>query len=712
MSVVYIFTISPTYSWAVAPESQLYSDKPELRNTAYEAKELLLRKNIALEKDDEKKKNLQIQQQLLKKIYEIQDPPPPSDVSLGMNSDAQEKVTWEDFELFLDKYISSRKEYKKSKKSLELTTQEKHTLYNQLLALAEDDPEQHILQLQHAYQVRKEMYQESISHNLEQNIDHLRYQFPQLIKQLHIETSVAEQQKKILEKAEADFQQTEKVQTLSIAALEVLIQEQESLLANYLGQDLSDADKKRMHYNQVKLLEQQVKKLVASSYRLESNVSLYQEKEQLFWFQLLGSARDNYDLTDDVEHMSAAIIRLRKEISALPSLLHDYDSQLSTLQGGNALIGPKAKELIPTLENDIQATGTKLSAILKKVDHLEHRTHFLKQAIKVNQSSMGAIVLHTRQATGDMLEKIQSTLTYPLLEYNGMSISLLLILQLFGLLVVGIFINRLYGHLIQRMGVRRKWSERTIHLVQAIGRYPFIFILAMVMLSVVGINTSSLALVAGALSVGIGFGMQTIVNNLVSGVILLFDKSIRPGDFISLGDGSDASGYRGNVVQMNTRATVLRTNDNINIIIPNADLIASKVVNWTYGDDRVRFRIPFSVAYGSDIEEMKTLVTAAINEIPLVLTQPEPQIWMTEHADSCLEFVAAIWVRGKHARQPARTSDTILTKIYTTLHQHNIEIPLPQMDLNLRDKRNKRVNTIDSIMSTRPQNLGEAQPLQ
>ncbi len=143
---------------------------------------------------------------------------------------------------------------------------------------------------------------------------------------------------------------------------------------------------------------------------------------------------------------------------------------------------------------------------------------------------------------------------------------------------------------------------------------------------------------------------------------------------------------------MNTRATVLRTNDNINIIIPNADLIASKVVNWTYGDDKIRFKVPFSVAYGTDIEKVKKVVREAMLDIPVILPHPEPQIWLTEHGESSLAFLAAIWVEGQNARQPARTSDTVLTTIYRTLHEHNIEIPFPQLDLRLRSTDHQSID--------------------
>jgi small-conductance mechanosensitive channel len=145
---------------------------------------------------------------------------------------------------------------------------------------------------------------------------------------------------------------------------------------------------------------------------------------------------------------------------------------------------------------------------------------------------------------------------------------------------------------------------------------------------------------------------------------------------------------------MNIRATVLRTNDNINIIIPNADLMASQVVNWTYSDEKVRFRIPFSVAYGTDIDEVKALIKTAIVDLPMVLSLPEPQIWMANHADSSLALLAVIWVEGLDARQPARITDVVLTTLYKTLHEHGIEIPMPQMDLRLRGADHQSIDLV------------------
>ena len=668
--------------WAVSPEISLYSDQIEVRNSAYQEKEKRLKIRITATKNEDEKKSLLLQLQLLNKLNEIQSvPAKPKNNSVISSM----PPSWEQFEQFLERYISIKKESKQSVESLKTTTTQQQTIYSQLLALAEDDPDQHILQLQHAYQARKSSYQSGVNEKLTTSLKTLKEKFPLLVEQLHMSKQTIDEQKNNLQQAKKNQNATLDQQTLALAANEVLIQEQESLLSGYLGQDLNEADQKRMHYNQLKLLELQVRKIITTAQLFESEIHVYEEQQQLYWYQLLGEEENYYRLTDVSGDMNHNIVRLRKEVSQLPPLLHGHETLLSTLRGGNALIGPKAKELVEVLEKEIQTTGTQLSAILKRVSITEHKGRLLEKAIDFKQSSLTSMVTKTREATDDAVEKIIEIMTYPLLSYNGMTLSLLLFIEVLLLLILSIAINKLYGHFVVRIGVQRNWSERTVHLIQATGKYPFIFVVAMVILSIIGVNTSSLALVAGALSVGIGFGMQTIASNLVSGIILLFDKSIRPGDFISLGDGTGAGGFRGNVVQMNTRATVLRTNDNINIIIPNADLIASKVVNWTYGDDKVRFRIPFSIAYGSDIDNVKRLIEKALEDLAVTLSHPAPQIWMTEHDSSSLNFVAAIWVQGEAARQPARTTDTALTTIYNTLTTHNIEIPFQQMDFRFRD---------------------------
>lgn len=672
---------------AVEPDGRLFSENMEERYRSYAAIEQEISRKIDSTSDTKSAKTYMLEQQVLTKLKEmpVADEKHPIDLRFS-EWDSREKISWQEAERFLERYVDILKEMKLSAENHENTKLQMEKLAGQLFKIDSNSSENLLLQLQHAYQVRKFAHQNKITEQLREGIKAAETAYPEIVKRIILhDQMVFEQKRRVSEVRKEVDEQLEKAR-LESAANEAQIQQQESVLAGYLGHDLSDDETRKMNYEQLKLLAMQVGQLFLKKNELEGRVTLMEEEMQASWFETISSRADFLRLTDNAGDLQNQADQLQKDVNTLHEQMYQHEKDLSSLRGGNALVGPKAEGLIGSLDDDIRSFFTQLSSIDQRRVRAEIKSRLLEKAIDLRQSFLGAMVTRTREVTNNFYERIITFIQHPLVSYNGMSISLLLLLQVAGLLAAGIVTNRLYGAVVQKMGKKRRWSERTIHLVDALGKYPFIIIVGLIILSVAGVNTRSLALIAGALSVGIGFGMQTIVNNLVSGIILLFDKSIRPGDFISLGGGTGASDFRGNVVQMNIRATVLRTNDNINVIIPNADLMASQVVNWTYSDERIRFRVPFSVAYGTDIDRVKTLIKEAMLALPVVLPYPKPQVWMAEHGESSLSFLAAIWVEGQNARQPARTSDSVLTAIYTTLESNGIEIPFPQMDLRFRQQ--------------------------
>jgi small-conductance mechanosensitive channel len=201
-------------------------------------------------------------------------------------------------------------------------------------------------------------------------------------------------------------------------------------------------------------------------------------------------------------------------------------------------------------------------------------------------------------------------------------------------------------------------------------------------LSSIGIDFASFALIAGALSVGIGFGLQAIVSNFVSGLILLFEGTLRVGDYIELD-----SGLCGVVKEINTRATLVHTNDSVDVVVPNSELVTTKLTNWTLRETVARVRVPFGVAYGSDKELVRKLALEAVKDVDFALTNMpgrEPQIRLTSFGDSALEFDALIWVSRQGVRRPMRIKGSFLWALETLLREHNIEIPFPQRDLHVR----------------------------
>ncbi len=204
----------------------------------------------------------------------------------------------------------------------------------------------------------------------------------------------------------------------------------------------------------------------------------------------------------------------------------------------------------------------------------------------------------------------------------------------------------------------------------------------------IGFDFTSFALIAGALSVGIGFGLQAVVNNFVSGLILLLEGSLRVGDYIELDGGqAGSSGLAGVVKEINTRATVVNTNDSVDVVVPNSELVTTKLTNWTLRESIARMRIPFGVAYGSDKEQVKEIAMAAADDVEFVLTNMpgrRPQLRLFNFGDNALEFQMLLWVSRAGVRRPHRIRCEFLWALETRLRDAGIEIPFPQRDLHVR----------------------------
>ena len=238
-----------------------------------------------------------------------------------------------------------------------------------------------------------------------------------------------------------------------------------------------------------------------------------------------------------------------------------------------------------------------------------------------------------------------------------------------------------------RAGLHRISAKKDVNAaaqIYALGRilhYILITMGVLLAISSPGIAVGKLALMASALGIGIGLGLQSMVNNFVSGLVLLLERSVKVGDFIEL-----ASGTVGEVREINIRATLIRTNDNVDVLLPNSELVNSMVTNWTLAESSRRFRIPFAVAYGSDKERVRKAVLEAGDQVECTIRTDgrEPVVWMTGFGDSSLNFVLGVWVANEHVKRPVALASEYLWAIDDALHKYNIEIPFPQRDLHLR----------------------------
>ena len=240
-----------------------------------------------------------------------------------------------------------------------------------------------------------------------------------------------------------------------------------------------------------------------------------------------------------------------------------------------------------------------------------------------------------------------------------------------------------------RRGVQRFESHSTdvnrraaLYAVGRIIHYTALIIGAIVALELIGVPASRFAVFAGAIGVGLGFGLQAIFNNFVSGIILLFDRSLKVGDFVEL-----ESGVHGEVRDIQIRATRIVTNDNLDILVPNSEFVSGRVVNWTHRDVSRRLRVPFGVAYGSDKERVKQAALEAAAEVPFTLEQEGrrgPQVWLVGFGDSSLDFELVVWLTAEATKRPGAVRAAYNWALESALARHQLEIPFPQRDLHIR----------------------------
>ncbi len=228
---------------------------------------------------------------------------------------------------------------------------------------------------------------------------------------------------------------------------------------------------------------------------------------------------------------------------------------------------------------------------------------------------------------------------------------------------------------------RRIMNPASAYALTRVLHYLILLVGVVIALSSLGIDLTKFALFASALGVGVGFGLQTIISNFVAGLMLLFDRTLKVGDFVEL-----ESGVTGEVQEIKIRSTVITTTDNIDVIVPNAEFINGRVTNWTMRDTFRRIRVQFGVAYGADKVVVRDAVLEAAKTVPhtLQIAGREAQVWLVEFGDSSLNFELAVWLTPMAVKQPARVQADYLWAIHTALEQADVEIPFPQRDLHIR----------------------------
>lgn len=231
--------------------------------------------------------------------------------------------------------------------------------------------------------------------------------------------------------------------------------------------------------------------------------------------------------------------------------------------------------------------------------------------------------------------------------------------------------------LVERMLVGRIPDGGARHAIGTIVQYAAVLIGFVIIIQAVGVDVGALSVAFGALGVGIGFGLQSITNNFVSGLVLLFERPVKVGDRIEVGE------LTGDVVSIAIRATTVVTNDNIAVIVPNSELVTGRVVNWSLTDRNVRIRVPIGVSYGSDPLLVRDLLVSICQDHPGILAEPKPEALFSGFGDSSLEFDLRVWT-ADYSNRPLVLISEINFRIFAAFKEHGIEIPFPQRDLHIK----------------------------
>ncbi len=340
--------------------------------------------------------------------------------------------------------------------------------------------------------------------------------------------------------------------------------------------------------------------------------------------------------------------------------------------------------------SDISATLGIVTETKEKTLYIE-QMNILKEISKVVFGSTKLFFGAMLQESEGTIISIKEFLISPLFIFNERPISVLSLFKAITLITLGFVFGVMYKRWIRSVSTRwTQLSMMSIRLASNIGYYLIVLIFFIVGISSLGIDMSSISLIAGALSIGIGFGLQTVVSNLIAGIILMFERTIRIGDTIEINNL-----LQGVVTDMRIRSTTIKTFDNVDVVVPNSSFIQNNVINWTLDDSIRRLHVPFSVAYDTEVDDVKNAVLNALDDSHLIYVRnnddKKPHLRMTMMNSSSVDFELIIWVEwGAKIKYVSITSDFLIL-IYNALRANKITIPFPQMDIYMREMVSKSI---------------------
>lgn len=273
--------------------------------------------------------------------------------------------------------------------------------------------------------------------------------------------------------------------------------------------------------------------------------------------------------------------------------------------------------------------------------------------------------------------QVQDILSYTLITVSGQSISVGDLLLIPIVLLMGYILTRTVVKIITKRLVTKKTDPNVIHLLQRIFYVIAFAIMLVTTLDLVNVPITAFAFLSGAVAIGFGFGAQNIINNFISGWILMWERPIRIGDFL------EVEAAKGVVEQINTRSTRIRRVDGVHLLIPNSKLLENTVINWTLVDNVVRSSVTVGVAYGSSVKKVAELILQATTDQKNIQTTPKPFVTFEDFGDNALMFEVTFWLDSTTEGGLRVMRSNIRFRLDELFEEHNIVVAFPQRDLHI-----------------------------
>jgi len=446
--------------------------------------------------------------------------------------------------------------------------------------------------------------------------------------------------------------------------------------------------------------------------RLSCKIRLSRTQFRLQWLSNYHHRKQQKLLTDFIKEWSRESDRLRQKLDETSTSISDTTLARSNLTQRLVTIKNSEKTNPPeTLRQARQALTRQALKVSENLDKLILALSNNDQEIRNTKREIDQILDLTRFRISrkariktwselhlaDLKDQSLNILYFPLFTIGTSTVTLAIILKIIFFSFLGIFFLRLLRYKIATILEKNaRMSLGAINSITTLVYYACILIGTFIVLTTAGLDLSQLSIILGALGVGIGFGLQTIANNFISGIILLGEQTIKVGDYIHLIDG-----VTGEVRKVSLRTTVVRTVEGEDIIVPNSDLIANRVNSWTYGDDWRRLNIPFGVSYDADPDEVVKLAEAAAREVSITYEDflHPLRIFFEGFGDNSLNFSIRAWCRMTKLKAPSGLKSDYYFALYRQFKNAGIAIPFPQRDLHLNSVSPETYKKLKSLIN-------------